>query len=159
MRTDYNADVFYFPYNQDASTIAATLDQIKKGYKKVIIGIHNYNRTPANNFGISKNVVDFVTQLQNQTNAITFAFGNCYAIKNWCNAKNIIACYEDDDIIQNTAIDLLEGKIPSKGKLPVTVCDDFKFGYGIVNTGSFLPKINPDEAVLDPVRLSTVDSL
>ncbi len=159
MRNDYKADVFYFNYNQDAARILSTVALIKKRYKKVVIGIHNYSRVPANNFGISKAAVDLVTQLQQQTTAITFVFGNPYAIKNWCSAKNIIACYEDDGIIQNTAIDLLQGKIIAKGKLPVTVCDEYKYGRGIVSAGFFLPRTNSDEAGLDPVKLNVIDSI
>ncbi|MEY2918295.1 MAG: hypothetical protein RIS73_2009 [Bacteroidota bacterium] len=159
MRTDYKADVFYFNYNQDAARILSTVELIKKRYKKVVIGIHNYSRVPANNFGISKPAVDLITQLQQQTNAVTFVFGNPYAIKNWCGAKNIIACYEDDEIVQNTAIDLLQGKITAKGKLPVTVCDEFKYGSGLVAAGFFLPRTNPDEAGLDPVKLNAIDSI
>ena len=159
MRTDYKADVFYFNYNQDDARILSTVALIKKRYKKVVIGIHNYSRVPANNFGISKSAIDLVTQLQQQTTAVTFVFGNPYAIKNWCDAKNIIACYEDDAVVQNTAIDLLQGKIIAKGKLPVTVCDEYKFGSGIVSNGFFLPRTNPDEAGLDPVKLNTIDSI
>jgi beta-N-acetylhexosaminidase len=159
MRNDYKADVFYFNYNQDAARILSMVALIKKRYKKVVIGIHNYSRVPANNFGISKSAIDLVTQLQQQTTAVTFVFGNPYAIKNWCNAKNIIACYEDDAVVQNTAIDLLQGKITAKGKLPVTVCEGYKYGSGIVSAGFFLPRINPDEADIDPVKLSSIDSI
>src|SRR5436189_5518928 len=53
MRRDYNADVFYFDYKQDTSRILSTVELIKKRYKAVIVGIHNYARYPANNFGIS----------------------------------------------------------------------------------------------------------
>jgi beta-N-acetylhexosaminidase len=159
MRSDYKADVFYFNYNQDAGRILSTVELIKKRYKKVVIGIHNYSRVPANNFGISKAAVDLVSKLHQQTNAITFVFGNPYAIKNWCAAKNLVACYEDDEIIQNVAIDLLQGKIMAKGKLPVTVCEDFKYGSGLIAAGFFLPRINPDEAGLDPVKLNTIDSI
>ncbi len=159
MRTDYKTDVFNFSYNQDAGRILSMVELIKKRYKKVVIGIHNYSRVPANNFGISKAAVDLVTKLQQQTNAITFVFGNPYAIKNWCAAKNIVACYEDDEIIQNVAIDLLQGKINAKGKLPVTVCDEFKYGSGLITAGFFLPRINPDEAGLDPVKLNAIDSI
>ena len=139
MRTDYNADVFYFDYTQDSARILSTVALIKSRYKKVIIGIHDYKRVPANNFGISKAAVALVSQLQQQTTSISFVFGNPYALKNWCNAKNIVACYEDDEIIQNTAIDLLEGKIGAHGTLPVTVCDRFNFGSGIISAGFFLP--------------------
>ncbi|MBC7422105.1 MAG: glycoside hydrolase family 3 [Ferruginibacter sp.] len=141
MRTDFNAAVFYFNYKQDAARILSTVALIKKRYKNVIIGIHNYSRAPLNNFGISASAIDLVKQLQGQTNSATFIFGNPYAIKNFCAAKNLIACYEDDEYTQNTALDLLEAKIIAKGKLPVTVCEAYKFGNGIV-TEVVIPKAN-----------------
>ncbi len=131
IRNDYGAAVFYFNYKQHATRILSTVELIKKRYKKVIIGIHNYSRTPAGNFGISKTAVELVTRLQEETNSITFVFGNPYAIKNWCNAKNLIACYEDDSIVEHTALDLLQGKMAATGRLPVTVCENFLFGSGI----------------------------
>jgi beta-N-acetylhexosaminidase len=140
LRSDYNADVFYFNYKQDAGRILSMVSLIKKRYKKVVIGIHNYARVPANNFGISQAAINLVTQLQQQTSSITFVFGNPYAIKNWCDTKNLIACYEDDEIVQLTAADLLQGKIVAKGKLPVTICDAFPFGTGIVSNSFFLPQ-------------------
>lgn len=159
MRNDYKADVFYFNYSQDAGRILSIVELIKKRYKKVIIGIHNYNRVPANNFGISKAAVDMVTQLQQQTKAITFVFGNPYAIKNWCTAKNIVACYEDDEIIQNTAIDLLQGKITARGKLPVTVCEEYQYGSGIVSTGFFLPVPTRMQLALTRLNLTALTPL
>ena len=137
LRSEYKADVFYINYKHDAGRVLSLVELIKKRYKKVIIGVHNYARVPLNNFGISPSAVDLVTQLQNQTNAITFVFGNPYAIKNWCNAKNLVACYEDDTITQNTAFEFLQGKIQAKGKLPVTVCDKYKFGSGLVSSVFF----------------------
>src|SRR2546430_17182242 len=53
IRTDYNADVFYFDYKQDAGRILSTVELIRTRYKAVVIGIHGYARFPANNFGIS----------------------------------------------------------------------------------------------------------
>lgn len=155
MITDYSADVILFDYKKDATSIATIVAKAKKDYKQVIIGVHGYNRAPANNFGISKNAVDLVTQLQQKTKAITFVFGNVYAIKNWCNAKNLVACYEDDSIIHNTAIDLLQGKIAARGRLPVTVCAQFKFGSGITTTA--LNDVG--KRILDVSRLVVIDSI
>jgi beta-N-acetylhexosaminidase len=156
MRNDYNADVFYFNYKQDAGRILSMVELIKKRYKKVVIGVHNYERVPLNNFKISSSAVNLVTQLQNQTNAITFIFGNPYAIKNWCGAKNLVACYEDDAITQNAAIDLLQGKIQAKGKLPVTVCDKYKYGSGLISSVFFYPWQTP--MVLGLIPLSYTPS-
>ena len=157
MRADYNADVIYFDFKQDDSKNAATVASIKKQYKKVVIGIHSYSRTPANNFNISKAAVDLVTQLQKKTHAITFVFGNPYAIRNWCDAKNLVACYEDDSIVHNVAIDLLQGKIAAKGKLPVTVCPKFKYGTGISYTA--LAPIDPSRLTLDANKLTFIDAI
>ena len=151
LRSEYKADVFYINYKHDAGRVLSLVELIKKRYKKVIIGVHNYARVPINNFGISPSAVDLVTQLQNQTNAITFVFGNPYAIKNWCNAKNLVACYEDDTITQNTAFEFLQGKIQAKGKLPVTVCDKYKFGSGLVSSVFFYPLQKPMVLGLTPL--------
>jgi beta-N-acetylhexosaminidase len=157
LRTDYNADVINFNYQQDGSNTAALITQIRKKYKKVIIGVHNFSRFPANNFGISSSAVNLVTQLQQKTKAITFVFGNVYAVKNWCNAKNLVACYEDDSIVQNTAADLLQGKIGSNGKLPVTVCPQFKYGTGIIFKAANPPKA--EKGLLDAAKLSAIDAI
>ena len=151
LRSEYKADVFYINYKHDAGRVLSLVELIKKRYKKVIIGVHNYARVPLNNFGISPSAVDLVTQLQNQTNAITFIFGNPYAIKNWCNAKNLVACYEDETITQNTAFEFLQGKIQAKGKLPVTVCDKYKFGSGLVSSVFFYPLQKPMVLGLTPL--------
>jgi len=157
LRTDYNADVINFNYQQDGSKTDAIVTELQKKYSQVIIGVHDYKRVPANNFGISAAAVNLVTQLQQKTKAITFVFGNPYALKNWCNAKNLVACYEDDSIIQNTAIDLLQGKIAAKGKLPVTVCDQYKYGSGLAFNAPNAPKA--DKGVLNIAKLTAIDAI
>ncbi len=138
LKTTYGTAVYYFDYTQTYARIDPLLTQLK-GYNKVIIGIHNYSRKPEKNFGISVPAMSLIKKLQEETNSATLVFGNPYAIKNFCNAGNLIACYEDDPVIQQAAADLLEGKFSAKGKLPVTVCDQYKFGSGI-STSFFLPQ-------------------
>jgi len=134
MKLEYNADLFFMDYgNKNKEAIQAMLDSIKKSGKKVVIGIHQVNRAPAKNFSMSNESVEFVKKLQQQTTAITFLFGNAYAAKNWCDAKNLVVCYEDDAIVQQSAYELLKGDLQYKGTLPVTVCDSYKFGSGICN--------------------------
>ena len=159
MKEDYNADVFYFDYKQDVSRILSTAELIKNRYKSVVIGIHNYARFPANNFGISQYVLDLVSQVQQNNKTIIFDFGNAYALKNFCNAPNLVACYEDDSITQHAAVDLLEGKINAKGMLPVTVCDAYKYGSGIVAGNLLLPVTSPGEIGLNAAKLSVIDNI
>jgi beta-N-acetylhexosaminidase len=156
LRTLYNADCFYFDSKKD-STQARQLLQQTSSYDVVIIGMHKYAKYPAKNFGISNASVSLMQQLQQRANVISFAFGNPYAIKNFIGAKNIVACYEDDDLMHDVALDLLAGKITPKGKLPVTV-GDFAYGTGI-NTNYYLPIVKPVIAGLDSAALLKIDTI
>ncbi len=128
MRIDYNASVFYVDGKKPVG------DSLLKNlmlFKKVVVGVHAPGRSPANNFGLSKEMVSLINNIQQKTNSFTFLFGNAYAAKNMCNAPNLAVCYEDDVVTQATAADLLLGKIFYKGVLPVTVCENLHYGYGI----------------------------
>ena len=158
MRADYKAHTYYFDYKLDSNKADALLQVLKNRYDVVIIGLHNYNRYPANNFGISAAAQSLVLQLQQQFNTITLAFGNPYAIKNFCSAKTLIACYEDDDIVQQTAADLLNGRFAAKGRLPVTICPAFSFGAGITPV-HLIPEATPALVHLNAGKLNTIDSI
>ncbi len=177
LQTAYQADVYFFGNKKEtgrqlmddksttvfseqtdsagAQVIINELD--KKGYDVVIVGLHNYNRRPANNFGLSNASLFLINSLQ-KNNTITLVFGNPYAIHNFSNAPNLIACYEDDDITQHAAFDLLSGKIQAKGKLPVTVSDKLQFGDGIVYN-SYFPPVIPETVGINSEGLLKIDSL
>jgi beta-N-acetylhexosaminidase len=46
-------------------------------------------------------------------------------IKNFCDSKVLLACYEDDDATQQVASDMVFGRLQARGILPVTVCESF----------------------------------
>lgn len=109
------------------------------GYDAIVVGVHNYSRRPANNYGLSNPDIYLISELQKQNNAVVIYYGNPYAVRYSCSALNVATAYEDDDITQSAVVDWLQGKLAAKGKLPVTVCDNFKFGDGITYN-SYLPK-------------------
>ena len=154
MMSDYNATVFYADdIVKDDAGLEAFIKTTRKNYKKVVIGVHNIGRSPANNFGLNSLSVSLVNQLQQNTNSIILQFGNAYAAKNWCNANNLVVCYEDDDIIQEVAADMLQGKIAYKGVLPVTVCSNFKFGTGLTIAAQ------ENQWGLDMAKMEKIDSI
>lgn len=160
LQTDFNADDFYFDYKDDSAKAASIASAISHHYKYVVIGLHNYRRYPANNFGISMAALNLINNLQQNNASIIFDFGNPYAIKNFCNADNLVACFEDDSTTQNAAADLLEGRIIAQGKLPVTVCDKYKYGSGtVVSYGGPMPVVNPSEVGIDAAKLLAIDSI
>jgi beta-glucosidase-like glycosyl hydrolase/CubicO group peptidase (beta-lactamase class C family) len=159
MRGDYNAHVYYFDNTLDSLKATAILELLKNRYDEVVIGLHNYNRFPANNFGISHSALWLLNQLQQQNKSVTMIFGNPYIIKNFCNAKTLIECYEDDEITQGVAADLLEGKFSARGKLSVTVCENLKYGTGILNAGGLLPSVPATSEGFNTEKLMVIDSI
>ena len=132
MKSHYNADVYYVSYKDSIAGCDSLLQVFGGKYDAVVIGLHQLTKYPSNNFGLSKTAVSLLNGLQASNNAITFLFGNPYAAKNMCEAKNLVACYEDDVIFQQQAFEVLKGSIKPQGTLPVTVCETYPFGSGIV---------------------------
>ena len=151
MKQDFNAAVFY---GNDSNLLNKL-----SSYKKVVIGIHNFGRFAANNFGFTKTNLDLLQTLEQKGNCISFLFGNAYALKNMCSVANMVVCYEDDDIVQGTAADLLQGKLFYKGSLPVTVCENLRYGFGIETAAAkpMFEKLAADK--LNQTVLYKIDSI
>ncbi len=158
IRDEFDAHVYYFDYKLDSTKIQPTLDLFKGRYDVVIIGLHGYSRFPANNFGVSNAALSLLRQLQNQHRTITLAFGNPYLIGNFCDSKVLVACYEDDAITQETAADLVAGRFMARGRLPVTVCKEFRYGSGLT-VNRLLPNGNLNELGFKSEDLTRIDSI
>lgn len=159
MREDYDADVYLFDYNLDSAKAAAALELLSNRYDAIVIGLHNYARFPADNFLISGPAVWLLHRLQDRERCVTLAFGNPYAIGNSCQARVLVACYEDDSTTQQVAADLLNGKFTARGHLPVTVCSLYRAGAGITGPYRALPMANPLSVGMDPVVLGKIDAI
>ena len=177
LRNEYNADIYLFGSKteigkqlMDDKTSVVTVEKSdstgalqlintiqQKNYDVVIVGLHNFSRRPANNFGLSNASVYLLNGLQ-QPQTISLIFGNPYAIKNIANAPNLIACYEDDDITQEAAMALLQGTQQPKGTLPVTVSENLKFGDGIVYN-SYFPSAKPASVGVNGEALQKIDAI
>lgn len=161
MRSEYGADIFFFDNKQSGGRILSLVNLIKTRYNKIIVGVHNYSRRPANNFGLSVPAVQLLQELQKETNPLICLFGNPYMAKNVCNARNILLAYEDDAIAQEAVLNILSNQIGHYGKLPVTVCDNFKFGDGVetVSLKSSFFYMDPEQLGFSSQKLMAIDSI
>lgn len=123
----YEASV-YFSDGSDSNALK-NIEQQLTSYDQVIVGLHNYNRRPANHFEIPSNLIQFLKRPghENWTHII---LGNPYAVAEFPNIHNILFAYEDNAQTQNAVLQWLKGAIEAVGVLPVTVTDQFTYGTG-----------------------------
>ena len=158
MQQRLGATIFTFGRKDSLPKADSIIAQLSK-FDKVIIGFHGYSRRPANRFGITQAAYNLAGNIQNSKSAITFVFGNPYAIKDiGKTAKNLVACYEDDDITQSIAADMLQGFITAKGTLPVSVSPQYAYGAGIIESAS-MPHDNPESVGMQPDVINKIDSI
>lgn len=106
---------------------AAAVKQIAsnvKGDKIVVVGIHNLGLYAGKkgNYNLSETQIALLQQLATKKNVLFVHFGNAYAAKNFCSAKNIIFAYEDDEITEQEVYNVIIGKQQAKGSIPVQPC-------------------------------------
>ncbi len=157
-----DVDTYIFSTRMGEAQIPALVQRLKKEYTSVIISLHNYSRRPANGFGITRTQKQIINQLQQEMPAATVLFGNPYAAKFFCDATTIVAAYEDDSTTQRAAAEMLFGRIMPKGKLPVTVCNNFHFGDGITEYTkpvTILEEAAPELVGMSSAALMRIDSL
>lgn len=133
LKNTYQANSYCLDYQASAQEADALLQHLRGNYDVVIVGVHQYTKYPANNFGISPTAIDFVKQINLQNKALTIAFGTPYAISNFTNLNNLVAAYEDDKWMHEAVLSFLKGEIKANGTLPVSIGNGFPFGYGIAS--------------------------
>ncbi len=158
MEAMFNAAVYYVdPSSLKKEELEKLLRKVTRDHKKIVIGVHGLSRSPSTNFGLTPSVIRFVKDIQEATPSFTFIFGNAYAAKNWCGASNIAVAYEDDEFTQAAAVRMLAGRIPFKGKLPVTVCKTWSYGHGIATEMMDSPDLaNPFFRAIDSITESAI---
>ena len=124
-----------------------------------MIGLHNINRYPSHDFGISAPSLQLLKGLSRLPNAVSFVFGNPYALKYVCDASILMECYDDNDITQAVAADWLNGKFLASGHLPVSVCNGLNAGFGISYSRGPLPEVAAESLGFNLPKLQRIDSI
>ena len=159
MRDDFHANTYYFDYGLDSVKAAAAFELLRNRYDMIVIGLHNINRYPAHDFGISAAALQLLSSLDHLPGSATFIFGNPYALRYVCDASLLLECYDDNEITQGVAADWLSGKFQASGRLPVSVCNGLKAGFGITFSRGSLPAVPAESLGFNPAKLQRIDSI
>ena len=149
-----NVTVLYFDGTDESKLLALQNSLI--GFDQVIVGLHNYNRRPANHFEIPPAIINFLNAAGHEK-WIHVLMGNPYAAANFAGIHNILFAYEDNSFSQNAVYNWLQGKWIAMGKLPVTISAELIEGMGATdNAGSDDTK---KALGIDIDKLNIIDSI
>lgn len=154
---DYGVKVFY-TNGKDINEFAQINDSLK-AFEQVIIGLHGYNRRPANHFEIPAATLQFLNGMGHE-DWIHLIFGNPYAVGDFSNINNILLAYEDTKHSHAAVQKWLEGKAQASGVLPVTIGLGLK--YGMPSEAPTKKKILTEAclpAIIDQNKLAKIDSI
>ena len=152
----------YTEVTEVSDTNIDSLNHKLKKFNTVIIGIHKSGNTFKNN-DLSDLELFKLKEIAKNNVVIVDVFAKPYSlltISNFDDIEGLIVSYQNNDISQEVAAELIFGAIESKGKLPVSINDNFK-----VNDGLSTEKLNrlgftaPENVGMNPEILSKIDLL
>ena len=153
----YGVKVF-FTSGKDVNELAYINDSLKL-YDQVIVGLHGYNRRPANHFEIPAATLQFLNEMGHE-NWIHLIFGNPYAVGDFSKINNILLAYEDTKYSHDAVLKFLEGKLQAGGILPVTIGPELAFGMPSEATiAKKLLVAQNIPAIIDQIKLAKIDSI
>lgn len=102
-------------------------------YENIIVAIYAKVRYGTGKISISSQNIDLVNRL-NETgkNMTVISLGNPYLLKEFPSVPSYICAYGDSDFAIKAVLKAISGSIKFKGKLPVTITDNYKFGSSIL---------------------------
>jgi beta-N-acetylhexosaminidase len=133
-------------------------------YDLVIAGIFNTDQKASSNFGIPDSLNSFLEHLNSQNKTIISYFGNPYALAKVDAIQmsdGLIVAYQENDLTEDLAAQLIFGGIGAKGLLPVTINKKYPAGFGIITPGNLRLQYGiPESAGLNSEFLeSKIDSI
>lgn len=153
----------YAPVTEiDLDSIHLVLEKLKK-YSKVIVGFHKADGAwKKHNFEAKELVI--LDSISKHNNVVLSVFAKPYTllpINYFGNIKNVVLAYQNNDIAQTVAAEIIFGGVAAKGKIPVSVNNFFKVDDGLktVKTNNILSFSTPQSVGMNPKILAKIDAL
>ncbi len=143
----------------------ATLKRKLFDFNLIIIGFHKSNESPWKPYKFSQKEHFWLQEISRQrtSNVILTVFAKPYALLDIVSFKGIdgiIMAYQNSELAQEKAAEVVFGAIPAKGVLPVTVSEEFPVNTS-VKTQSLLRLgySTPERVGMSSLKLAEVDRL
>ncbi|MFC4818358.1 glycoside hydrolase family 3 N-terminal domain-containing protein [Flavobacterium sp. GCM10023249] len=134
-----------------------------KGYDKVIIGFHVSDKTWWKKHEFSAKEIELIDKIAQNHHVILNVFSKPYALmplKNMDHIESIVVSYQNGEVAQEVSAEILFGALGSKGKLPVSINDEYKVGHGLETQKlNVLGFTNPETVGMNSEKLKEIDKI
>ncbi len=120
---------FFVSQSLEDVDIPSLLKELKK-YSRVIVTLHHLNNKAAFSYGLTKDILQLIQNLNRQQDIIVVVFGSPYSLKYFENIDHLIMAYEDSPEVEDITAQGIVGVFGFQGKLPVTASNIFPLHQG-----------------------------
>jgi beta-glucosidase-like glycosyl hydrolase len=125
-------DIHSYDLNGEIQNTDAVVEDAKD-YTYIVIPVYAKVKMKSGTVGIPASQLELINKLvQNGKDVCVISFGNPYLLKGFTGVSSYICAYGDCNTVINAAVKSLFGDITFKGKLPVTISEEYKYGDGII---------------------------
>ncbi|WP_207433883.1 glycoside hydrolase family 3 N-terminal domain-containing protein [Sabulibacter ruber] len=144
-------DNFFLPPTNSIADLQALKDKLK-GYNLILVGVHKLQlkASGTGTFGITAEMNLFLKDLIRSKPTVVSVFGNVYSLTRFEDiekAHGVLAAYQENELTQDVAAQIIFGGVGAKGKLPVNVSNSFRIGDGLRTEGGLRLAYTQPEAV------------
>ncbi|TDQ27774.1 glycoside hydrolase family 3 N-terminal domain-containing protein [Tenacibaculum caenipelagi] len=140
--------------------LSVLLQKLQK-YNLVVVGFHKSNKNPWKSYKFSNKDLVWLQEIARTKKVILDVFTSPYSllqVQSFNNIEGIVVSYQNSRLSQELSAQALFGAFDLKGKLPVSIKDEFKVGDGLKIQGlGVLQYTIPEEAGVSSEKLSIID--
>lgn len=105
---------------------------VNNNFETIIIPVYAKIKIKTGTVGLPQSQLDLINNLVAKgKKVIVVSFGNPYLIQGFKDVNSYICAYSDSESSIRAGIKAMMGEINFKGKLPVTITEEYKFGTGL----------------------------
>ncbi|AOW21920.1 glycoside hydrolase family 3 N-terminal domain-containing protein [Urechidicola croceus] len=132
-------------------------------YNKVIVGYHKSNANPWKGFKFKDRELVWLQEIARNHKVILDVFASPYSLlqlKSFTNIEGLVVSYQNSKISQELSAQMIFGALSTKGKLPVSIKNEFNEGHGLLSSQLMtLGYSIPEDVGMDHTKFYRVDSI
>ncbi|WP_028887756.1 glycoside hydrolase family 3 N-terminal domain-containing protein [Tenacibaculum ovolyticum] len=140
--------------------LSVLIQKLEK-YDLVIVGFHKSNKHPWKGYKFSNKDLVWLQEIARTKKVILDVFASPYSLlklKSFENIEGVVVSYQNSKLAQELSAQALFGAFDLKGKLPVSINNEFKEGEGLLIKGLHVFEYTiPEEAGISSEKLLIIN--